>query len=134
MGTSLPPPTTVISRLLSDQVLDIFQKKSCGGHHKTSKSSLDDFHRKNAVDVIEVLFEHESIRIEIVPQLKKIQKKFKKNKKNAVDIIRLLFEHESITIEIVPQLKNFSTFRGVSRLFAKTKCAKTKPKLELRVL
>jgi len=78
LGTSLPPPTTVISRLLSDQVLDIFQKKSCGGHHKTSKSSLDDFHRKNAVDIIELLFEHESITIEIVPQLKKIQKKPKK--------------------------------------------------------
>jgi len=47
----------------------------------------------------------------------------KKIKKNALDIIRMLFEDKSIAIDIVPQLRFFSTFHGVSRLFANTKFA-----------
>jgi len=48
--------------------------------------------------------------------------------------MRVLVEDESIAIDIFPQLNVFSTFHGLSRLFAKTKLAKTRPKLELLLL
>ena len=53
---------------------------------------------------------------------------------NALDIIRELFKDKSIAVDIFPQIIFFSTFHGLSRLFAKTKFAKTRPKLELLLM